>query len=143
MPSVTLTPRGAADTQPVAGYMLDSFCSDGSCVHPGALSRVYRCDSPPHPVLEWIQESMRVRHCFPRQVSKIKENPGEQQHSLRFKGEQWKLPLRLPAWDFLRGGRHHHADGSLFVTRPQLACQGLNQLSFEDTLASAVDDNTF
>lgn len=52
VPSVTLTPCGTADTQLLAGNMLDSFCSNGSCVHPGALSRVYRCDSPPHPVLE-------------------------------------------------------------------------------------------
>lgn len=45
---VTLTPS----TQLVAGNMLDSFCSSSCCVHPGALSRVYRCDSPRHPVLE-------------------------------------------------------------------------------------------
>lgn len=43
--------------------------------------------------------------------------------------KQWKLPLRLPARDFLRGGRHHYADRSLFLTRQLSARRGAKERS--------------
>lgn len=84
---------------------------------------------------------MRARDCFPRRVSKIKENPGEKQHNLRFRGEtmetsppassegfppRWQAPLRRPQ--------------SVLDTAAFSVSRGERTRSSEDTPVSATDN---